>query len=253
MDNLSLFCSFQENVKSVLVLCTQQIHSNLSAYLSDWQQGFVKGRSTATQLILTHNKWARALDEGHQVDVAFFDFSKGFDRVPHQTLLHKLCNFRISGKLLNWCQDYLSTRRQRVVINGSSSSLTEITSGVPQDSILAPLDVNINILGAQTCNYAQQFLDCLQSYALNSLPSNKPLGLYSLPVRILIGACQILWKPLLILLIKYNLVISVTTATQTLLTPICFLINTSKSAFFSKITIFHSSATNNNISQPLCL
>ena len=27
-------------------------------------------------------------------------------------------------------------------------------------------DVNINILVAQTCNYAQQFLDCLQSYAL---------------------------------------------------------------------------------------
>ena len=195
-------------------MCTQQIHPNLSAFLSDWQQGFVKGRSTATQLILTHNKWARALDEGHQVGVVFFDFSKGFDRVPHQTSLHKLCNFGISGKLLNWCQDYLSTRRQRVDINGYSSSLTEITSGVPQCSVLGPLDVNINIHRAQTCNYAQQFLDCLQSYALNSLPSNKPLGLYSLPVRILIGACHILSKPSLILLIKYNLVVFATTATQ---------------------------------------
>ena len=182
MDNVSLFCSFQENVKSVLVLCTQQIHSNLSPYLSDWQQGFVKGRCTATQLILTHNKWARALTEGHQVEVAFFDFSKGFDRVPHQTLLHKLCNFRISGKHLNWCQDYLSTRRQRVVIYGySSSSLTEITSGVPQDSILGPLDVNIDILRTQTCNYAQQFLDCLQSYALNSLPSTSRVILSPCP------------------------------------------------------------------------
>ena len=83
-------------------------------------------------------------------------------------------------------------------------------------------DININILRAQTCDYAQQFIDCLRSYALNSLPSNKLLGLYSLPVRILIGACQILSKPLLILLIKYNLVISVTTATQSLLTPISF-------------------------------
>ena len=27
--------------------------------------------------------------------------------------------------------------------------------------------VNINILRAETCNYAQQFLDCLQSYALD--------------------------------------------------------------------------------------
>ena len=150
-------------------------------------------------VILTHNMWARALDEGHQVDVVFFDFSKGFDRVPHQTLLHKLSNFGISGILLNWCQYYLSTRRQRVVINGYSFSLTEITSGVPQGSILGPLEVNINNYPScsQTCSYAQQFLDCLQSYALNSLPSNKPLGLYSLPVRILIGACQILSKPLL--------------------------------------------------------
>ena len=115
------------------------IYSHVSAYLSDWQHGFVKGRSTATQLILTHHKWAKALDEGHQVDVVFLDFSKAFDRVSHQALLHKLCNFGISGELLNWCQDYLSNRRQRVVIDGYSSSLTEITSGVPQGSILGPL------------------------------------------------------------------------------------------------------------------
>lgn len=115
------------------------IYSHVAAYLSDCQHGFVKGRSTATQLILTHHKWAKALDEGHQVDVVFLDFSKAFDRVPHQALLHKLCNFGISGELLNWCQDYLSNRRQRVVIDGYSSSLTEITSGVPQGSILGPL------------------------------------------------------------------------------------------------------------------
>ncbi|XP_068739259.1 uncharacterized protein [Montipora capricornis] len=115
------------------------IYSHVSAYLSDWQHGFVKGRSTATQLILTHHKWAKALDEGHQVDVGFLYFSKAFDRVPHQALLHKLCNFGISGELLNWCQDYLSNRRQRVVIDGYSSSFTEITCGVPQGSILGPL------------------------------------------------------------------------------------------------------------------
>ena len=83
------------------------IYPHVSAYLSDWQHGFVKGRSTATQLMLTHHKWAKALDEGHQVDVVFLDFSKAFDCVPHQALLHKLCNFGISGELLNWCQDYL--------------------------------------------------------------------------------------------------------------------------------------------------
>ena len=81
--------------------------------------------------MLTYHKCAKALDKGHQVDVVFFDFSKAFDCVPHQALLHKLCNFGISGELLNWCQDYLSNRRQRVVIDNYSSSWTEITYGVP--------------------------------------------------------------------------------------------------------------------------
>ena len=81
----------------------------------------------------------KTLDEGRQVDVAFLDFFKAFDRVPHNVFLHKLCYLGISGNLLNWCKDYLSNRTQRVVIDGYSSSLSEITSGVPQGSILGPL------------------------------------------------------------------------------------------------------------------
>ena len=50
----------------------------------------------------------------------------------------KLCNLGISGNLLNWCKGYLINRTQRIVIDGYSSS-SEITSGVPQGSILGPL------------------------------------------------------------------------------------------------------------------
>ena len=90
-----------ENYRSISLLsipgkCQERIvhtaiYSHVSAYLSDWQHGFVKGRSTATQLILTHHNWAKTLDEGHQVDVDFLDFSKAFNLVPHNVLLRKLC------------------------------------------------------------------------------------------------------------------------------------------------------------------
>ena len=90
-------------------------YSHVAPYLTDWQHGFTRGRSCATQLVLTHHQWTKALDDGLQVDVVFLDISKAFDRVSHDLLLHKLCNFGISGSLLNWCENYLSHREQRVL------------------------------------------------------------------------------------------------------------------------------------------
>ena len=113
------------------------IYSHVSLYLSEWQHGFVKGRSCETQLVLTHHQWAKALDEGSQVDVAFLDFSK--DRVNHPVLLQKLCGFGISGSIWQWCESYLTQRQQRVVLEGVSSSWSGVSSDVSQGSLLGPL------------------------------------------------------------------------------------------------------------------
>ena len=65
--------------------------------------------------------------------------SKAFDKVWHEGLIFKLEQNGIEGKLLNLFKNYLSNRKQRVVLNGMESKWGEIRAGVPQGSVLGPL------------------------------------------------------------------------------------------------------------------
>jgi hypothetical protein len=103
------------------------------------QSGFTKGDSAIYQLINIINEFGKALDEGKEVRVIFYDISKAFDRVWHQGLLKKLESIGIRGSLLDWVQNYLSGRKQRVVIKNVSSDWGFIKAGVPQWSILEQL------------------------------------------------------------------------------------------------------------------
>ena len=108
-------------------------------YLSSFQSGFIPGDSTVNQLTFMYNTFCKALDEGKEVRIVFFDISKAFDRVWHAGLLAKLKATGIHTKLVTWFSNYLSNRRQRVVLPGTTSNWAEIKAGVPQGSILGPL------------------------------------------------------------------------------------------------------------------
>ena len=66
------------------------------------------------------------------------DFSKAFDKVPHERLLSKLHSFGVRGKLLNWIRAFLTNRFMRVKVNEAISQPATVTSGVPQGSVLGP-------------------------------------------------------------------------------------------------------------------
>ena len=80
-----------------------------------------------------------ALVKGEDVDVIYLDFSKAFDRVPHKRLLKKLWGYGIRGNIHAWIKDFLFNSTQHVKINGNLSESIQVTSGVPQGSVLGPI------------------------------------------------------------------------------------------------------------------
>lgn len=115
--------------------------------IKDQQFGFQKNKST-TMAVYTLVKHVTSLIDNRQPAVViFFDMTKAFDFVDHQTLLNKCQYYGIRGPAQDWIKSYLDRRKQFVrleknidtAIESFDSSTREVRFGVPQGSVLGPL------------------------------------------------------------------------------------------------------------------
>ena len=157
--------------------------NNLSHTL---QSGFMPGHSTTHQLVHLYHVFSEALDNKQKRGLVFGDISKAFDRVWHAGVIHKLNNFGITGELNSRFSSYLSERKQRVVLDGFTSSDGGLQAGVPQGSVLGPLLFLIFI------NDIKYSLDStLSLYADDSLFCKFSNNLHTCNLAVNIDLCRI--------------------------------------------------------------
>ena len=112
---------------------------NQHAFLSVHQSAYLCNHSTQTLLHQIHDNWLQNMDDGLITAVCFYDVAKCFDSLSHDVLLFKLQKYGIKESELRWFTSYLHNRFQATLCNNTLSNFENVTSGVPQGSILGPL------------------------------------------------------------------------------------------------------------------
>lgn len=102
------------------------------------QSGFRTNHSTVTALQKITSDIMQAIDNKTYVCLTLLDYSQAFNMLDFDVMRQKLKYFGFSDNAVDLINNYLRCRRQRVILDGQSSDLLPVESGVPQGSVIGP-------------------------------------------------------------------------------------------------------------------
>lgn len=136
VSNLTFLSKLLEKVVA------KQLLQHMASYnlSDDLQSAYRSGHSTETALMKVKNDIDTAMDGGYGVLLLLLDLSAAFDTLDHHILLERLASyFGITGIAMKWVVSYLASRTQTVAVDDARSHQMDLSTGVPQGSVLGPL------------------------------------------------------------------------------------------------------------------
>ena len=122
-------------------------HLSSNGLMDQYQSAYRKGHSTQTALVRVHDDIVSAVDKGCGVCLILLDLSAAFDTVDHTILCTFLENhIGLGGHALDFFKSYLADRTQCVSVKGVMSEMIRLIYGVPQGSVLGPIEFCIYTL-----------------------------------------------------------------------------------------------------------
>ena len=170
MDNyrpISLLTSISKLFEKVVFSQLYDYFRNNDLFY-DSQYGFLKNHSTEYAAMELTDKVLKDIDERNISLAIFMDLSKAFDTLDHSILINKLAYYGIHGAALRWFTSYLTGRSQYVEIDGVSSNILLLSTGVPQGSILGPLLFLIYMNDIPNCTEHFNFILYADDTTLNN-------------------------------------------------------------------------------------
>lgn len=153
-------------ISVIIKILEYYINDQLNTYLrinniiNQTQYGFIKDKSTIGLLEKLTSDINCALNNCNLVIALTTDLTKAFDLVNYDTMLQKLRNIGIGGKLYRFFDDYFKKRKLRVSIGHYMSNTYEQTCGLIQGSILSPSLFNIYVNDLSSIKLNSGLLQC---------------------------------------------------------------------------------------------
>ena len=121
-------------------LMYNQIYPYFETIFSKFEFEFRKGFNAQHCLLAMLEKKRKTLDEGSETGAALTDLFKAFDCIDRNLLITKLNANGFEKQSINFIYSYLTKRKQRTKVDSGVSSWEMLFSGVPQGSVVGPLE-----------------------------------------------------------------------------------------------------------------